>query len=279
MPAGGRRSRRWLWLPVLLAWLLIWQLSWLLIGSDLLLSSPLQVAGRLSVLLLQPEFWLTMLLTILRIQAGFALGVLVGTVLGILTVHQAWAHAFFHPAISAIRSTPVASFIILALVWMSAGRVVIFIVFLMVLPIVWANIAEGIRRTDPQLLEMARVFRLSRGQIVRLIYLPTLSPFFIAAATTSLGLGWKAGIAAEVLSLPKLALGSRLYEAKIYLETADLLAFTGVIILLSLLLERALLFLLRRTEAYFQKHGRMGAISNLSRQDLRLRRNGRERGE
>ena len=251
---------RWQWLPILVVWLLIWQLAYWLIGRDLYLASPLQVAGRLISLMQQLEFWQSAGLSLLRILAGFALGLLVGTLLAVVTVNVKWLDAFFHPAISAIRATPVASFIILAMVWMTNSRVVVFIVFLMVLPIVWANVAEGIRNADPQLLEMASVFRLSRGQIIRQIYLPSVSPFFITAATTSLGLGWKAGIAAEVLSLPPLSLGGRLYDARIYLETADLLAFTLVIIILSLLLEKLLLLTLHRAQNYFRRHGRGGQL-------------------
>lgn len=260
---------RWSWIPVLLIWLALWQAAYWLVGQDLLLSSPLQVARTLAAQVGQAGFWLAAVLSLLRIQLGFLLGILFGTALAILTVKFKWLHAFFHPAISAVRTTPVASFIILALVWMSSGRVVVFIVFLMVLPIVWANVTEGIRKTDRQLLEMAAVFKLSRSQIVRLIYLPSISPFFVAAATTSLGLAWKAGIAAEVLSTPLHSLGGKLYEAKIYLETADLLAYTVVIIVLSLLLEKLLLFLLRRTEVYFQRHGRMGALGSLARPEQR----------
>lgn len=265
------RFRRWRWLPALLIWLLIWQLAYWLIGRDLLLASPWQVLHSLSLLMVRPAFWLTAGMSLLRIEAGFILGVLAGTVLAVLTVRFGWLHDFFFPAISAIRATPVSSFIILALVWMTSSRVVIFIVFLMVLPIIWANVTEGIRKTDPQLLEMATVFEMGRGKVVRLIYLPSVSPFFIAAASTSLGLAWKAGIAAEVLSTPRFSLGGQLYEAKIYLETADLLAYTLIIIILSLLLEKAMLRLLRLTEAYFQRHGRLVVLSGAARPDLRPR--------
>jgi NitT/TauT family transport system permease protein len=257
----------WRHVAALLIWLMVWQASYWLVGQDLLLSSPGQVFWRLAVLMAQGDFWLSTFWSLVRIEAGFILGVLAGTVLGVATAKIGWLDAIFRPAISAIRATPVASFIILALVWMSSNRVVVFIVFLMVLPIVWANVAEGIRKTDPQLLEMASVFRMRKGQILRLIYLPSVSPFFVAAASTSLGLGWKAGIAAEVLSTPRYSLGGELYNAKIYLETADLLAFTLLIIILSLLLEKILLRVLRRTETYFRRHGRLEETNGLTRRE------------
>ena len=192
--SGSKSRHRWLrGLLVALVWLLIWQIAGWLIHNDLLLASPGQVFLSLCGLAVTPVFWQTALLSLIRIQAGYLLGVLTGAALAVLTERVTWLHRFFYPAISAIRSTPVASFIILALVWMSSSRVVVFIVFLMVMPIVWVNVVEGIRKTDRQLLEMAYVFHLKPRQILRLIYLPSVSPFFITAATTGLGLGWKAG--------------------------------------------------------------------------------------
>lgn len=248
--------KSWYWLAAAAFWTIVWQAAYMMIHNDLLLASPLQVIGRLAVLGRQAGFWLSVLYSILRIESGYLLGVLAGTILAVLTVNFVWAHRFLYPVISAIRSTPVASFIILALVWMSSSRVVIFIVFLMVMPVVWANVAEGIRKIDPLLHEMAFVFRLTRGQILRFIDIPSVSPFFVASATTGLGLAWKAGIAAEVLSTPKNSLGGLLYEAKIYLETPDLLAHTAVIILLSLLLEKLLVSVLSLAGKYFYSHGR-----------------------
>ena len=251
------------WIPVALFWLILWQIVYQFVHQDLLLASPLQVFGRLAELCGQPDFWLAALYSLFRIEAGFILAVLSGTVLAVLTAWYAWINHFIYPAVSAIRSTPIASFIILALVWMSSNRVVIFIVFLMVLPIVWTNVMEGIRKIDPLLLEMAAVFQLSRRQIFRYIDVPSVSPFFIASATTGLGLAWKAGIAAEVLSTPANSLGGRLYEAKIYLETPELLAYTILIITLSLLLEKLLVGILQNTGKYFHRHGRIEIPGNL----------------
>jgi len=251
-----KKVRSWLWLLAIVFWLAAWQIAYWLIGHDLLLASPAQVAVRLAELALQGKFWLTALMSLLRILAGYALGLAAGTALAIITTRSRLLQAIFRPAIGAIRATPVASFIILALIWMSSSRVVVFIVFLMVMPVIWANVSEGIRKTDPQLLEMAQVFALPKNQVIRLIYIPSISPFFVAAATTAMGLGWKAGIAAEVLSTPKLSLGSELFNAKIYLETPDLLAFTIVVIILSLVLEKLVVRLLRWTEGYFRRHGR-----------------------
>ena len=263
--------KRLYWVPVTIFWILVWQILYMVIRKDLLLASPLSVLLSLVRLASTSEFWMDCLFSLIRIQTGYLSGVLIGTLLAVLTVRFKWIHRFVYPVISAIRSTPVASFIILALVWMSNDKVVIFIVLLMVLPIVWTNVAEGILKTDTQLLEMAKVFRISRGQTLRYIRIPSVLPFFVTSATTGLGLAWKAGIAAEVLSTPSFSLGTKLYEAKIYLETPDLLAFTIVIMIISLLLEKLLVFILKKSGGYFRKHGRYGIPDNSPSSDINSR--------
>ncbi|MBQ1602877.1 MAG: ABC transporter permease subunit, partial [Oscillospiraceae bacterium] len=143
-------------------------------------------------------------------------------------------------------STPVASFIILALVWLGRDAVPVFIAGLMVLPVVWANTAAGLAGIDPQLLELAQVFHLPRARVLRRIIGPSVLPHLRAALRSALGLGWKAGIAAEVLTVPKYAVGRMIYEAKLYLETTELFAWTVTVVLLSLVIERLLLRLVSR---------------------------------
>lgn len=231
---------------VLLVWIGIWQLIYLSVGQDVLIASPFQVATTLLRLSGEPEFWLSAGNSLLRVLAGFLMGILVGIVLAVLTSMSSLARMFFSPAIAAIKATPVVSFIILALVWLHRDLVSVFIAFLMVLPVVWTNISQGIERTDYQLLEMAKVFRFRRAKMVKSIYIPSVMPFFIASFTASMGMAWKAGIAAEVIGIPLNSIGQHLYDAKIYLETADLFAWTLVVILLSILVEDTLVKLIRR---------------------------------
>ena len=134
-----------------------------------------------------------------------------------------------------------ASFIILALVWLDSGQLPLFIAFLMVFPTVYLNLLEGVRQTDRKLLEMARVFRVSPARRLTGIYLPQVLPYFRSAASLGLGLCWKAGIAAEVIGLPAGSMGERLYTAKIYYQTPDLFAWTAAIVAVSAAFERLFL--------------------------------------
>ncbi len=233
-------------LLALLFWLLVWQGFAILLAKPLLLPSPVQVLLRLGQLVLTGEFWRFTLLSLLRIVLGVGAAIALGLVLAVLCCRYPLIDTLVSPLLITIKSTPVASFVILVLIWVSRDYVPVLIAGMMVLPIVWANVCAGIRGTDPQLLEMAKVYKLGRGRILRRIYLPSVMPHFHSACRTALGFGWKSGIAAEVLTLPKHSIGRLIYESKLYLETTDLFAWTLVVILLSLLLEKVILGLLDR---------------------------------
>ncbi len=227
-------------------WLIVWQTVSSVVNKELLIASPVQVGLRLFELIKTQEFWLTTLRSLLKITEGYLLGVICGTLTAVLTAAVPFCYELFYPLISTVRATPVASFIILALVWLKRDNISVFICFLMVLPIVWANVTQGIVSVDKKLIEMARVYSFSKGKLLKLVYIPSVMPSFATGVTTALGLAWKAGIAAEVLSTPKGYIGTELYNSKVYLETADLFAWTVVVILLSFILEKLVVKLLEK---------------------------------
>lgn len=227
-------------------WLLVWQGMAMWVDSDLLLPGPWTVVCTLAQLAGESDFWHATGFTLLRVFAGLAAGTLLGALIAVLTCASRWCDRILSPAVKVIRATPVASFILLVLLWAATGAVPGIISALMVLPVVWGNVCKGIFGADPQLLEMSRAYRFNRGKRIRLIYLPAAAPYFAAGVETSLGLAWKAGVAAEVLCLPKLAVGTQVYFSKIYLETPSLFAWTLAVIILSFVVEGLLVKLLRK---------------------------------
>ena len=225
--------------------LLVWQGAAMAVGLDLLLPSPWQVACRLWSVWREPGFFATVAFSLLRISGGFALGLVLGVLLAVAAGRLRVLELLLWPYVTVIKTTPVASFIILCLIWLDSSSLPVFISFLMVLPIVYANMLEGIRQTDQKLLEMAKLFRVGAGRRLLYIYLPQLRPYLITACSVALGLSWKAGIAAEVIGIPDGSIGERLYEAKVYLNSADLFAWTVVIIAVSIAFEKLFLWLLR----------------------------------
>ena len=218
-------------------WLALWQVLYMIVNQEILLVSPGCVLQRLFLLAGESTFWITALSSMLRIVIGFVAAVIVGTVLAVLTSSVKLFYDLFHPIISIVKATPVASFIILALVWIKTDNVPIFTAFLMVVPVVWGNVENGIGKVDPKLLQMAQCFHFGWVKTVKRVYVPSIMPYFTAACTTGMGLAWKAGIAAEVLANAKPSIGGEIYNAKIYIETADLFAWTVVVIIMSVILE------------------------------------------
>lgn len=227
-------------------WLAVWQLASMKLDSDILLVSPVRVILRLLELMRTAIFWKSVCFTLSRIALGFGAAALAGCILAALAARFRRVQELLAPLMLAIKSVPVASFTILALIWFSSANLSVLISFLMVLPVVYTNMQSGIRSVDKQLLEMAQVFGVSKPRVIRYIYLQQLLPFFYSACSVSVGLSWKAGVAAEVIGIPKGSVGERLQQAKIYLDTPDLFAWTLVVVLMSLLSEKLLLFLLRK---------------------------------
>lgn len=220
-------------------WLAVWACACFAVGQELLLPSPLSVFKRLAFVT-EGKFWASVGMSIWRTAAAYGIGVLAGIVLAALCHANKTADELIGPALSVVRATPVASFIILALVWLSSSNVPILAGVLMVTPVVFANVREGLNAVDPKLKEMGRMFGWSRWKRMRHIDIPSVLPVFLAACESCVGLCFKATIAAEVIGVPKNAVGTQLYNAKIYLETDTLLAWTLVVILLSMLLEKLL---------------------------------------
>ncbi len=218
-------------------WLLIWALASWAVGQELLLPGPGRVGARLLALAATGGFWLDLGATLGRVFLGLAWGALAGTALAFLTHFSPWADRLISPAVRVVRATPVVSFILLVYLWVPRRAIPWAIAGLMVLPVVWGALSAGLDSLDGKLLELARAYRFSRYNTLRLVYLPALRPHFSGGLLTAFGLAWKSGVAAEVICPPDHAIGSRIQQAKLGLETADLFAWTLAIVALSLALE------------------------------------------
>ena len=225
-------------------WLLVWQAVSTSIGQEILLVSPVVVLKRLTLLIQELSFWQSIGFSLIRILGGFLLAMSVGSVSAGLSARFRRIRELLAPAVLTVKAVPVASFIILVLIWVPSRNLSVVISFLMVFPIIYTNVLDGILSTDPRLLEMASVFEVPKRVQIRYIYVSQVLPFFRTGCSIGLGLCWKAGVAAEVIGIPQNSIGENLYNAKIYLDTAELFAWTMVIICISVLFEKGFLKLI-----------------------------------
>ena len=240
--SNNRKRSIKLW--AIIFWLFVWQGVSIYIGREILLASPLAVVNRLGHLVITSNFWSSILFSFQRIITGFFLATFVGIILATFAARFRFIEQLLVPLILFVNATPVASIVILLLIWFSSRPLAIIISFLMVLPIVYTNILNGIKSTDTKLLEMAEVFDMSLRRRIFYIYVPQIFPFFKAASIVGLGISWKSGIAAEVIGTPSGSIGANLHQARIFLATPDVFAWTVTIIIISTLFERIFMFLL-----------------------------------
>ncbi len=231
-------------------WIALWQLAAYLVGNRILLVGPLETLGALGQRIFLGSFWLTVGSSLLRIGAGFTAGLLLGLLLAAVVSRFALLEELLAPVMALLKAVPVASFVVLFLIWWRSGVLATAVSFCIVLPNIYVNTLEGIRRVDRRLLEMADVLEIPAWNRFFYIYRPALKPYLDNAVRISVGMSWKSGVAAEVIGIPALSVGEQLYLSKIYLDTAGVLAWTAVTILASVLCERLVLALWNRFQRW-----------------------------
>lgn len=221
-------------------WIGIWQILSMIVKLEVILPSPLSTLKTLFDLACTADFWLSCLCSVLRILAGLFSGAIIAVILAIGTHSSKAINALFLPVLTVIKATPIASFIILALIWIGRENIPSFITFLIVLPIIWSATHNGIENVDRNLIEITEIFGFNNIKKLRHLYFPSVFSSFLSAFMTSIGIAWKAGVAAEVLCTPKFSIGTSIFESKKYIETPQLFAWTATVILLSLIIEKIL---------------------------------------
>ncbi len=227
-------------LLVLLFWLAVWQAAAMIVNNSLYMPSLAETFASLGSLAITEGFWLSIGYTFYRVVFGIVISFVLGIILAYFASKSGILESLLQPLMATVKSTPVMSVIMLALVWFSASFVPVFSCVLLCLPIFYANTLSGIRSVDKNLLEVATVFKVKHRRVIRDIVVPSVLPNVYAALAVCLGFSWKSVVAAEVLSSPKYSVGFKLYATKLYLNTGEMFAWTLTIIVISLLMENVL---------------------------------------
>lgn len=241
---------------VIIFWLLVWQVLALAVDNGILMVGPRETLVRMWELLREAGFYAAAAMSLLRISAGFLAGFLLGAALAAGSFRMSFMEQLLRPLMNLLKAVPVASFVVLFLIWWGSSFLAAAICFLVVLPNIYINTLEGLKNTERDLLEMAEVFRLPFLSRFFYIYRPALRPFLSSGLQLSLGMCWKSGVAAEVIGTPAKSIGGQIYLSKIYLDTAGVFAWTAAVIVLSVLFEHLILFC---TECFFAWQPACGA--------------------
>ena len=223
----------------------MWEVADRLIGNRLVLAGPIRTLEALAAQVVKPNFWVISLASTARIAVGFLMSFTAGVLLALVAYRMRIVRDFVDPIISLLRTLPIVSFIIMLLIWVGPQNLTMFLAFFIVLPLIYTNVLSGFESVDPQMLEMARVFRLSPWHTFMYVYRPAVMPFLASSCKISLGMSWKSGIMAEVLAMPDPSIGKQMNTARTFLNTPDLFAWTVVVMILSLAFEKLFMQLVK----------------------------------
>lgn len=222
--------------------LILWQIAAAAIGSPLILPKPTAVFRCLITMCGEPAFWRDEAYTFVRVAKAFSITAAAGTALGIASGLSRPVRKFLEFPVSLLRSTPVVSLILIIVFMAESSSVPVAVAALMSVPVMFSAISSGFTESeeDRKMMQMARVFRLTRWQRMKFIWIPKLRPFASAGLVASFGMSWKVVVAGEVLSLPKHAVGTRLSSAQVHLESQEVMAISLLIIAISFAMEKIL---------------------------------------
>lgn len=226
-------------------WLAAWMLVAALVAQPLILPGPGAVVVALLRLVRDAGTWAILAGSGARILGGLALAAVCGGVLaGVSSRSRAFAR-LVAPALSFVKATPVACVVVLLLIWLGSARVSIAAVFLMALPGVYFSLVEGLTQADKPLKQMFRLHGVRGWRLFCAHTWREVLPFVLSCAKAVIGMSWKAGVAAELIGMATGTVGERIYQAKLLIETADLLAWTVLVVAASWACERVLVWLLQ----------------------------------
>lgn len=225
---------------VAIAWVVIWQVLSLIVNQPLYVPSPYLTLVSLGNIIVTQYFWMSVVATFVRVGAGILISFVLGCSIAYISAHAKPVETFLSPFVTAVKSTPIMSIIIVALVWFKASFVPVFSCVLLCFPIFYSNTLTGIKSVEIGYLELAKVYHVRRVRVIRDITLPSVMPHVYSAISICLGFSWKAVVAAEVLSIPRYSMGYSLFATKLNLETPDMFAWTIAIIVISIIVERVL---------------------------------------
>ena len=215
----------------------IWEIAALLINDAYFLPDILQTSKALIKIISSRSFFEVVFTSVYRVFSGLFYGIAAGTVLAGICYKFDIVNSIISPIISIMKATPVACIIVLLWVSLNYTELAIFVVILMVLPIVWQNVYEGLKAVDDQLNEVTKVFELTKFQRLKVLVVPSVLSYLLPAIVTSVGLAWKAEVAAEIMSNSNM--GRLIYDFKtVSYDTASIFAWTVIIVTLSIVFEK-----------------------------------------
>jgi ABC-type nitrate/sulfonate/bicarbonate transport system permease component/ABC-type nitrate/sulfonate/bicarbonate transport system ATPase subunit len=231
---------------VVFFWLMVWQIITFIVKEPVLLQGPMDVFLQLINDLQTKDFYWTIVSSFVRMISGFFIGLMMGILLGGFGFFVSPIKMFVEPLVTVLKAIPIVSYVILILIWSGSSNLSVYMGILVVFPVVYTNILVGFENVDNKMLDLCTVYGLGIRKKYYLVYRPAIWPHLNSALKISVGMGFKAAVAAEVIGTPEFSIGEKIYMAKIHFQTAEIFSWTIVLILFSYVFEKIVLFLLNK---------------------------------
>lgn len=214
----------------------LWEIAALIVNDSYFLPDVSETAKALLKILTSGTFFKVVFTAFYRVFSGLVLGIILGVAIASLCYKFDFLNTVLSPIISIMKATPVACIIVLLWIRLNYTQIAVFVVVLMILPIVWQNVYDGFKAIDKNLSEVATIFEMSKLQRLTALVIPSVLSYLLPAIVTSVGLAWKAEVAAEIMTNSNM--GKLIYNFKtVSYDTASIFAWTVIIVTLSIVFE------------------------------------------
>lgn len=223
----------------------VWSIYANIVNIEMILPKPAVTFNRFFTLFSEKSFWNAVGNTLWRTLYSFFISFTVALLLAVLGSIFRPIHKLAEPIITIIRATPTMSIILLAIIWLKSASSPMLIAFLIIFPMCYTAFYESIISVDKKLIELSTVYDVKKGDMVKDLYIPSITPTLFSIAKSAISLNIKVIIAGEVMAQTRNSMGNFMQISKIYLNTAELLAWSVMAVLISYILE-ALVDLIKR---------------------------------
>ena len=239
----------------IIAILLVWQIIAIQVNNNILIPSPIETISALFSLLIKPATWSSIGITLVRVIRGLCISLFLSLVLLFLYEADQRTEKIFTPIVTLISSIPNISYMILAIIWLGSEGSVSVVTMMVLFPVTFQGLFSAILDEDKSLKDVQVLYKESFICRVRFHLLPMLSFTILRTMKTALQLGFKVGIMAEIVASVRAGIGRSMHFANLNLNTAEVLAWTLIIILLSMCITALLDTLLKLRMQHEEKAG------------------------
>ena len=246
----------------ILFWVFIWQLASFIEGNGIIMPGPVEVLREMFNMIQSAEFFENVLFSVGLIMLGFLCALILGYILALVSYKVEMIKELLKPAVTAMKSVPVAGIVVILLIWFGSKMLAVYIAFLVAFPQIYTGVSAGLEAAPASLLEVARVYGLKGIRKYCLIYRPAIAPYLNSALKICVGMSFKSGIAAELIGLPEHSIGEGMYIDKLYLNTAGVFVWMLTAMLISCLCEKLILYVVALPDVIGIKVRRNAAVTS-----------------